>query len=145
MGLGISGVGRAQSQLTSQLISAQHINSILSVDDEEGGVKDKKADTQDVKELGINNGGVLKMDNVYFSYTGNDEEYVLRDLSLSLEPGRVVALVGQNGAGKSTIISLLAGLYRPNKGSITYDGEVVNSGCETTLKGRQTLISVVQQ
>uniref|UniRef100_A0A7S2PI34 ATP-dependent transporter ycf16 n=1 Tax=Leptocylindrus danicus TaxID=163516 RepID=A0A7S2PI34_9STRA len=145
MGLGISGVGRARSQFTSQLISAQHIHSILSLDEEKGKGDDDDAATSTAKtdEQELSNGGVLKMENIYFSYNGKDGEYVLKDLSLSLEPGRVMALVGQNGAGKSTIVSLLAGLYKPNEGSITYDGVVVSN--KTTLKGRQALISVVQQ
>ena len=49
----------------------------------------------------------------------------LRDLSCTIENGRIYGLVGSNGAGKSTLIRLMTGVYRPDCGSITVDGAPV--------------------
>ncbi len=61
----------------------------------------------------------LEFDAVSFSY---DDEQVLKDISLSVERGEHIALVGQSGAGKSTIVSLLGRLYTPDSGTIYGDG-----------------------
>ena len=47
----------------------------------------------------------------------------LRDVSLDVDEGELVALVGSNGAGKSTTLSVIAGLRRPTRGSVTFGGE----------------------
>ena len=46
----------------------------------------------------------------------------LNGVQLDLFPGKVTALVGENGAGKSTIVKILTGIYQPDEGSITVDG-----------------------
>jgi ATP-binding cassette subfamily B protein len=58
---------------------------------------------------------------VTFSYPGS-QRVALHDVSLHLEPGEVVALVGANGSGKTTLAKLLAGLYLPSHGRICWDG-----------------------
>jgi ATP-binding cassette subfamily B protein len=63
----------------------------------------------------------VTFDNVVFRYPGSARP-VLDGLSLTLTPGQVVAVVGENGAGKTTFVKLLAGLYRPDSGTITVDG-----------------------
>lgn len=62
----------------------------------------------------------IVLDRVSFRYPGATSD-VLRDISLSLPAGSSVALVGENGAGKSTFIKLLAGLYTPSTGRILVD------------------------
>jgi len=47
------------------------------------------------------------------------------DVSFHIEPGECVALMGNNGAGKSTVVKMISGLFEPNSGSISIDGEVV--------------------
>ena len=49
-------------------------------------------------------------------------QLALRDISVSIQPGQKVALVGRSGSGKSTLAGLLLGLYQPTQGSIVYDG-----------------------
>ena len=65
--------------------------------------------------------GGIAFENVTFSYPGTDVE-VLQGVNLWLPPGSVVAVVGENGAGKSTIIKLLSRMYEPSQGRITVDG-----------------------
>src|SRR2546423_1921263 len=60
-------------------------------------------------------------DNVGFRYPGS-ETWAVRNVNLELRPGERVALVGENGAGKTTITKLLARLYDPTEGRITLDG-----------------------
>jgi len=64
--------------------------------------------------------GRAEFKNVWFAY--KDEEFVLRDVSLTAEPGEAVAIVGATGAGKSTIINLMSRFYDPQRGSIEING-----------------------
>ena len=65
--------------------------------------------------------GPITADEVTFSYPGS-ERVALHDVSLRIEPGEVVALVGANGSGKTTLAKLLAGLYLPSSGRVCWDG-----------------------
>ncbi|MBR1766193.1 MAG: ABC transporter ATP-binding protein [Bacteroidales bacterium] len=64
--------------------------------------------------------GRFELRHVEFSYPNGT--HAIRDLSLTIEPGRTTALVGLSGAGKSTIVNLLDKFYSPDSGSITLDG-----------------------
>jgi ATP-binding cassette subfamily B protein len=66
------------------------------------------------------------VDHVSFRYPGT-EPLVLDDVSLELAPGEIVALVGLSGSGKTTLAHLVAGLYQPTSGRITYDGRDIAS------------------
>lgn len=63
----------------------------------------------------------LQFEHIGFTYPGADKPAV-RDVTLSIRPGRSLALVGVNGSGKTTLVKLLAGLYAPDEGSIRYQG-----------------------
>lgn len=63
--------------------------------------------------------GKVEFDKVWFAYT--NDNYVLKDVSFTIEPGDTVAIVGHTGSGKTTIISLLNRLYHIQKGSIRID------------------------
>ena len=63
----------------------------------------------------------IRFEDVVFTYPGTSEP-VLDGLTLTLRPGETVAVVGENGAGKTTFVKLLGGLYRPDSGRITVDG-----------------------
>ena len=66
--------------------------------------------------------GKIEFDHVWFSYTGREEDWVLRDVSFTIEPGQSVAFVGATGAGKSSILNLIGRYYDIQKGSIRLDG-----------------------
>ena len=66
----------------------------------------------------IPNDHTLRIDNVSFSYDGSERNYVLEHLNLTIPPNKVTAIVGSSGSGKTTIIKLLMGFYKPQKGTI---------------------------
>jgi ATP-binding cassette, subfamily B, bacterial len=66
--------------------------------------------------------GRIRLEGVSFRYSSSSP-LVVRDVSVGIEPGSFVALVGRSGAGKSTLASLLIGLVPPTSGRILYDGE----------------------
>ncbi|MEU3064608.1 ABC transporter ATP-binding protein [Streptomyces subrutilus] len=63
---------------------------------------------------------VIRADRVAFTYSGASTP-VLTDISLTVRRGEILAIVGHNGAGKSTLAKLLAGLYAPTSGAVTWD------------------------
>ena len=64
----------------------------------------------------------IRLENVTFRYPLSERD-VLKNIDLHIEPGRVIALVGDNGAGKTTVAKLLCRLYDPGDGRITMDGQ----------------------
>ncbi len=64
----------------------------------------------------------LHFENVTFQYPSNSVP-ALEGINLTVKPGQVVALVGENGSGKTSLIKLMARLYDPNRGRITLDGK----------------------
>jgi len=76
--------------------------------------------------------GRIEFDHVWFAYQG--EDYVLRDVSFTVEPGERVAVVGATGAGKSTIISLLLRFYDVSRGRILVDGVDIRERDLTELR-----------
>lgn len=65
--------------------------------------------------------GRIRLENVSFRY-GSRGPYAISDVSLSVEPGELVALVGASGAGKTTLANLMLALYRPTEGRVLFDG-----------------------
>ena len=66
--------------------------------------------------------GRIEFDHVWFSYTGDEKDWVLKDVSFVIEPGQSVAFVGATGAGKSSILNLIGRYYDIQKGVIRVDG-----------------------
>ena len=64
--------------------------------------------------------GKIEFKNVWFAY--EDENWVLKDISFTINPGETVAFVGATGAGKSSIINLISRFYEIQKGEILIDG-----------------------
>ncbi|XP_068529170.1 mitochondrial potassium channel ATP-binding subunit isoform X1 [Anas acuta] len=80
--------------------------------------------------------GHIAFNHVSFSYPTRPGHPVLRDFSLSLPPGKTVAIVGPSGGGKSTVAALLERFYEPTQGSITLDGHDISSLDPSWLRGQ---------
>lgn len=88
---------------------------------------------------------VLDLRKAFLSPAGNRIE-VLRGLSLSVDPGESVAIMGASGSGKSTLLQLLGGLDEPDHGSITLESqEIGNLGSVASARLRQSHIGFVFQ
>ena len=84
--------------------------------------------------------GHVRFRNVSFSYDGRTP--TLQNIDIDAHPGKVIALVGAPGSGKSTLVSLLPRFYDVTSGSITVDGVDIR---EATLKSLRRNIGMVQQ
>ncbi len=98
-----------------------------------------EADDPDAIELSTIKGDV-SFRNVTFSY--DEGQHVLRNLSLDIKPGRTVALVGPSGGGKSTLCHLLPRFYEPESGEIAIDGTDIRRYTRLSLRRN---IGIVQQ
>jgi ATP-binding cassette, subfamily B, bacterial len=84
--------------------------------------------------------GLVEFDNITFGY--DTDRDVLKDVTLTIEPGKVAAIVGPSGMGKSTIASLLPRFFDPTKGAVKIDGVDIRN---FTLKSLRDQISFVLQ
>lgn len=81
----------------------------------------------------------IVFEDVWFAYT--NEDWVLKGVNFTIEPGTTVAFVGATGAGKSTVISLLCRFYEPQKGRITIDGVDLRDMPLSLLRTRVGLVA----
>ena len=79
-------------------------------------------------------GGEIVVEGVKYRYGGAETD-TLHSISLRIAPGEKIALVGQNGSGKSTFVKLLLHLYEPSEGSITMDGIPMNDHTLASWRG----------
>lgn len=110
--MSISGVINIYPQLAKGFESVHSISEILfakETQEYQGKTKLKSLE------------GNVQFDHVYFKYR-DSERHVLNDFQLSVKPGEMIAFVGESGAGKSTILNLVTGFYRPTSGIIKIDG-----------------------
>lgn len=82
---------------------------------------------------------LLELDNVSFKYPGTDT-YILKNLSLKIENGKQYAFVGKNGAGKTTVVKLITGLYSSYEGSIRINGKDIRDFSHKELKSMYSAI-----
>jgi len=113
------------------IASSERIDAILSA-------TEKIRDSEDAKHITSFNQSISYND-IHFKY---QNDYVIKGISLTIEKGKTIALVGQSGSGKSTLVDLLPRFYDVNEGSITIDGTDVR---ELKLKEVRKLMGVVNQ
>ena len=94
----------------------------------------------EVYESDENQNPILELDNICFSY--NNEKQILKNVSFKINTGDMAAIVGRNGAGKSTISKLVCGFYKPTSGRILFDGKDM---VDYTIKERSEKIGFVMQ
>ncbi len=108
----ISTFSRVWSQILSAMASAERVFSILDLE-KESTPPDTSVGPKSLQ-------GKIVFDNVSFEYKPG--EPVLHQVNINVRPGETVALVGPTGAGKTTVVNLLARFYRPTTGRILVDG-----------------------
>ncbi|MDJ0852390.1 MAG: ABC transporter ATP-binding protein [Myxococcota bacterium] len=87
--------------------------------------------------------GKVEFQHVWFAYagdSGDDTDWVLRDLSFTVEPGERVAFVGATGAGKTTVLKLLTRLYEPTHGRVLLDGVDLRDLTQENLRRRVAMV-----
>lgn len=109
--------------LSGMALSAARIKPILEM--AEPFLK-TEPETSDNKEIITQITGSVEIEHVSFRY-GDDLPLVIDDLSIKIKPGEYVAIVGKTGCGKSTLMRLLLGFEKPEKGSVRFDGKDINT------------------
>lgn len=102
-----------QGQLARVLFD--RLDDVLGPEPEQGADRDRLRTVSTLE-------GRVELHGVGFRYGGPEAPAILEDVTLAVEPGETVALVGRSGSGKTTLIKLLAGLLEPTEGEIRYDG-----------------------
>ena len=125
-------LGMYYRSIQSTLVDAERMLELFT---QEPTIKDKP----NAKELVVNE-GEIRFDHVNFSYDIRRE--ALKDLTFRAPPGRTVALVGESGGGKSTILRLLFRFYDVNGGGISIDGQDLR---DVKLESLRKNIGIVPQ
>jgi len=110
---------------------------IIPIIDTENQIKENS----NSKNLTFSEGNIV-FDKVSFSYKSNLENEVLKNISLKFLGGKMTALVGHSGSGKSTILNMIPRIYLPSNGNIEIDGQDIS---EINLASLRKEISIVDQ
>ncbi len=117
------------TSIQSGFTAVERINNLLSqpVDIRDAVTPRSLPQADDARPL-----GEVAFKNVWLAY--KDDDYILKGLNFTIQPGEKVAIVGPTGAGKSSIIRLLCRLYETSQGSITVDGVDVKDIAQRELR-----------
>lgn len=126
----VNEVANMYNEILSALAAAERVFRLLDEEEE-------TPDGREAKVLKEVKGEVL-FENVTFGYEEN--ETVINDFSLTVKPGKVVAIVGATGAGKTTIINLLMRFYDVDGGSIKIDGTDIREYTRDSLRNAFTMV-----
>ena len=110
----VTGILTQCSQLHKESIDLSRVQEYLHIPEPfrfEGGLQPPAAD-----------GYELRLENVSFRYPGTDKD-ILKQMNLTIRPGEKLAVVGLNGAGKTTMVMLLCGFYDPTEGRVLLNGQ----------------------
>ncbi len=120
------------TQMINNLASASRVFELM---DEEVTL----TEDEDAKPLVVTDGNV-EFDNISFAYPDEPDVTILEDVSFKVKGGSRIALVGPTGAGKTTIINLIARFYDPIKGRVLIDGEDIAHVTFSSLRDSITLM-----
>lgn len=128
----------AFSSLATMALSVARLRPILEMAEP---ILEEVPEIAENKEIITNVRGNIELSNVFFRY---DEKspYIVNNLSLKIKAGEYVAIVGKTGCGKSTLMRLLLGFEKPEKGAIYYDGKDLE---RIDLKSLRRKIGTVMQ
>jgi len=121
------------SQIYAGLASLRPVHALLTLDDPLEVYEGKTA-PQRLK-------GAVQFEDVTFLYETTGK-HALRDVSIDVRPGETIALVGESGAGKSTVANLILGFYFPNSGRVTIDDVEIH---DYNLRALREKVGVVSQ
>ena len=126
----INEIANVINELFSALSAAERVFHLL----------DETEETEDIPNAGTltDVNGQVELNHVSFGYEPG--KTVLHDLSLSAAPGKLVAIVGPTGAGKTTIINLLMRFYDVDKGEILVDGQEIRSLKRSSLRSAYAMV-----
>ncbi len=122
------------SQLQKTMGATQRVRELLKETTEEINLADEPI--QEEYKLS----GRVKLEHIAFSYPSRKDTKVLKDISLDVEPGQQIAVVGPSGTGKSTLISLLLRYYIPDSGRMLFDGKDIKDIPLTQLRKQMALV-----
>lgn len=128
----------AFSSLAGIALSVGRIRPILEMAEPFLKTEPEAADN---KEIVTKLSGGIELNNVYFRYS-ESSPYIVNNMSLKIKAGEYVAIVGKTGCGKSTLMRLLLGFEKPEKGAVYYDGKDLSSLDLCSL--RRNIGSVIQ-
>ncbi len=117
--------------ITKSVACGGRINTLLEMPDE-------KTDIDDTNYI---SNSYIEFKNVSFAY-GNNSDYSLTNISFTANKGDKIGIIGSTGSGKTTLINLLSGSYKPTKGEIYIDGKNINTIDNNELKNK---ISIAEQ
>ncbi len=119
IGGSVGGLGDIYAQLQKTIGASDRILEILE-DPSEVHLSDE------AKETSIEF-GTIELKNIHFSYPSRPSVEILKGISIRIEPGQKVAIVGTSGTGKSTLAQLMMRFYEPNSGEIALNGRNINT------------------
>ena len=130
-------LGGMATAVQSGTASAERVFELLDAEEERpDDVNDAGSAPQEAPRPA--HGGVIEMDRVRFSYDPDVE--LIRDLSLRVEPGQTVAIVGPTGAGTTTLVNLLMRFYDVDGGRITLDGVDISAMRRRDVRARTGMV-----
>ncbi len=126
-------ISRQHNEISKAFAAAKDVWNIL----DENEVLPEKSDPVNINRLSE----AIELRNVSFSYD-NDPKSILADVSLTIPKGSMVALVGESGGGKSSLVRLIQRLYDPTAGSIHWDGTDIR---DTRIADLKKMLALVTQ